>query len=529
MSSEYRYANNENDTPDFDLKGCGIQLYSGLGIILLVLFGSLYYNFKVTLLPIEVHNSMPYMTPETVALSMQPAVSQSLADRRFTLKVDSKETEFRLGDFEFTTSPYEDGHSDEVTYKDSKGKNKTKVITTKGNLCFNETAVHEFIYKLAKEYGTPMVEPKYKISGEKLTVYKGTDGVGIDYNNLMDTIFKRIKADDYSPISTKIVTLTTPPIDIDKIYREVKCGPSNAYVTTDSAGNPKFTADIIGKDFDLDAARTAIQSSPDKSKWTIKLTLTYPEISLKDVRAPYCLDQLSTCTTSYRGSSKERSNNVEQAANNINTFGDFTDGFIMQPGDEFSFNNVVGKRTAKNGFMKAPVYLSSGSSEDYGGGICQVSTTLYCAALYANLQITERHNHIYVIHYWPTPGCDATVDWGHLDFRFRNNKDYPIKIKMSYENKKLTAAITGTKDGITVKLESEVERKVSYNTVYKRPNADNPEGKTVGGDLGKTIRVWKVIYQNGKLIEKKKLSYDLYNPLTKTIYTKNLPEGAEYS
>ena len=100
---------------------------------------------------------------------------------------------------------------------------------------------------------------------------------------------------------------------------------------------------------------------------------------------------------------------------------------------------------------------------------------------------------------------------------------------MSYENKKLTAAITGTKDGITVKLESEVERKVSYNTVYKRPNADNPEGKTVGGDLGKTIRVWKVIYQNGKLIEKKKLSYDLYNPLTKTIYTKNLPEGAEYS
>ena len=457
MSSEYRYANNENDTPDFDLKGCGIQLYSGL-----------------TLLPIEVHNSMPYMTPETVALSMQPAVSQSLADRRFTLKVDSKETEFRLGDFEFTTSPYEDGHSDEVTYKDSKGKNKTKVITTKGNLCFNETAVHEFIYKLAKEYGTPMVEPKYKISGEKLTVYKGTDGVGIDYNNLMDTIFKRIKADDYSPISTKIVTLTTPPVDIDKIYREVKCGPSNAYVTTDSAGNPKFTADIIGKDFDLDAARTAIQSSPDKSKWTIKLTLTYPEISLKDVRAPYCLDQ-------------------------------------------------------KNGFMKAPVYLSSGSSEDYGGGICQVSTTLYCAALYANLQITERHNHIYVIHYWPTPGCDATVDWGHLDFRFRNNKDYPIKIKMSYENKKLTAAITGTKDGITVKLESEVERKVSYNTVYKRPNADNPEGKTVGGDLGKTIRVWKVIYQNGKLIEKKKLSYDLYNPLTKTIYTKNLPEGAEYS
>ena len=529
MSSGYRYASDDSNLPDIDFKGCGIQLYSALAIALLVLIGSIYYVFWVTLLPIEIHNSMPYMTPETIALSMQPAISETLADRRFTLRVDSKETEFRLGDFEFTASPYEDGHSEEVTYKNEKGKKATKIITTRGNLCFNETAVHDFIYKLAKEYGTPMIAPRYKISGDKMTVYKGSDGVGIDYDSLMDTIFQRIKDDDYSPIPTNVVTLTTPEVDIDKIYREVKCAPANAYVTLNSAGKPKFTADIIGKDFDLEAARSTIQSNPKKSKWTVDLTLTYPEVSLREVRAPYCLDKLSTCTTSYRGSSKERSNNVERAADNINTYGDFTDGFIMQPGDEFSFNKVVGQRTAANGFMKAPVYFSSGSSEDYGGGICQVSTTLYCAALYANLKIVERHNHIYVIHYWPTPGCDATVDWGHLDFRFRNNKEYPIKIKLSYTNKKLTATITGTKDGVTVKLESEEESKVPFDVIYKRPNANNPEGKTTGGDKGKTIRVWKRVYQDGKQIEKKKISYDLYRPLTKTVYTRNLPEGAVYS
>lgn len=531
MSSSYKYARNDGtpDPPEFDKKGCAMQLYSGLAIILLVVSGSIYYNFFVRLFPMEVHNSMPYMTQETIALSMQPAVSESLADRRFTLKVDGKDTELRLGDFEFTASPYENGHSEEVAYKNSKGKEQTKKVTTIGNLCFNETAMHDFIYKLAKEHGTPMIAPRYKIDGDKMTVYKGSDGVGIDYDSLIDTIIRRIKEDDYSPITAKVVTLVTPEVDIDKIYREVKCGPSNASVTEDSAGKPKFTADIIGKDFDLEAARTEISSKPDKTKWTIKLTLTYPEISLKDVRAPYCLDKLSTCTTSYKGSSKERSNNVERAADNINTFGDFTDGYIMQPGDEFSFNGVVGERNAKNGFMKAPVYLSSGSSEDYGGGICQVSTTLYCAVLYANLQITERHNHLYVIHYWPTEGCDATVDWGHLDFKFKNNKEYPIKIKLSYKDKKLTAAITGTEDGITVKLEAEVEKKVPFDIKYKRPNADNPEGKTLGGDKGKTIRVWKRVYKDGKLQEKVKLSYDLYNPLTKTIYTKNLPDGAEYS
>ena len=345
----------------------------------------------------------------------------------------------------------------------------------------------------------------------------------------MTTISQRIMADDYSPIATNVITLTAPEVDIDKIYNDVRCDAANAYVTEDSAGNPKFTADIIGRDFDLEAARSIIQSQSDKTKWVIDLTLTYPDISLKQVRAPYCLDVLSTCTTSYKGSSKERSNNVERAADNINTYGEFTDGYIMQPGEEFSFNGTVGQRTEKNGFMKAPVYLSSGSTEDYGGGICQVSTTLYCAALYANLQITERHNHIYVIHYWPTEGCDATVDWGHLDFKFRNNKDYPIKIKLSYENKKLTATITGTEDGITAKLESEVTETVAYNVIYRRPSADNPEGKTSGGDKGKTIRVWKRVYENGKLIEKKKVSFDLYQPLTKTIYTANLPDGAEYS
>ena len=529
MSTNYRYARSDSKVSDTDQKGCAIQLYSGLAIILLVIIGSIYYAFAVKLFPIEIHDSMPNMTQETIALSMQPAVSQSLADRRFILKIKDKEKEFRLGDFEFTASPYGEGHSEEVTYKDEKGKKQTKVITTRGNLCFNETAVHDYIYSIAKEFGTPMVKPKYKINGDKLTVYKGSDGVGIDYDDLMNTVFERIKEDDYSPIETSVITLTAPEVDIDKIYSEVKCGPSDASVTVDSSGNPKFTADVIGKDFNLEDARTTIEKNSNKSKWTIKLTLTYPDVSLKEVRAPYCLDVLSTCTTSYKGSSKERTNNVERAADNINTYGDFTDGYIMQPGEEFSFNGIVGQRTEKNGFMKAPVYLSSGSSEDYGGGICQVSTTLYCAAIYANLQITERHNHIYVIHYWPTPGCDSTVDWGHLDFRFKNNKEYPIKVKLSYENKKLTATITGTKDGITAKVQSEVESVVPYSTVYKRPNGDNPEGKTVGGDKGKTIKVWKYVYQDGKLKEKKKISYDKYTPLTKTIYTKNLPAGAKYN
>ena len=533
MSSRYRYSRSSSGRQrqklDFDFKQMDSRVYFGGALAVIVLFGTLFYLLVVTMLPMKVNNSLAHMTPETVALSMQPAVSERLAERSFTLLVDGREELFYLGDYDFTVSPHSDGYSEEITYTDENGMEKTKIITTKGNLCFNETAVRQFIYDLAKEYGTPMVEPHYTIKGDKMTVYKGTDGIGIDYNYLIAALSQRIAAGDNSPITTQIITLVAPEVDIDEIYRTVKCAPENAYVTLDAAGNPKFTADIIGKDFDLTAARNRMEASPDAGQWEIQLTLTYPEISLKQVRAPYCLDELSDCTTSYKGSSAERRNNVEQAATKINTYNGATDGMILQPGEEFSFNSVVGQRTAANGFMKAPVYLSSGSTEDYGGGICQVSTTLYCAALYANLKITERHNHLYVIHYWPTEGCDATVDWGHLDFKFKNDKEYPIKIRFTWENSKLTATITGTADGITAKLQSEVENTVAYSVNYKRTTMEYREGYSVGGDKGKTIRVWRIVYQDGKQISKKKESYNLYNPLAKTVYTDHLPAGATYS
>ena len=529
MNLRYRQA---QAAPVRKNRACSVvdsRVVSGGALAAVILFGTLFYWLVVTMLPMKVSNSLAHMTPETVALSMRQAVSDRLADREFTLLVDGREEIFRLGNFEFTSSARADGTSEEVAYVDELGEEKTKRITTRGNLCFNETAVHDFIYELASEYGTPMVAPHYTIKDDKMTVYSGSDGVGIDYNALITAVLQRIEQRDNSPIVAQIATLTTPAVDIGAIYREVKCKASDASVRLDAAGNPLFTADVIGKDFDLTAAENLISSSPDAGKWEIPLTLTYPQVTLKQVRAPYCLDPLSICTTSYKGSSEARRNNVERAAALINAYGGGEDGMILQPGEEFSFNGVVGQRTAKAGFMKAPVYLSSGSTEGYGGGICQVSTTLYCAALYANLKITERHNHIYVIHYWPTEGCDATVDWGHLDFKFQNNKEYPIKIRFTWEDSKLTAEITGTEDGITAKLESKVEKTVPYTTRYKRTTIEYREGYSTGGDKGKSIRVYRIVYKDGKQISKKQESNNLYQPLGRTVYTNHLPEGATYS
>lgn len=507
--------------------GSGGRALSGLALMATIAFGVIFYIYAVTLTPIKVNNSLAYLSPEVTALSMQPAVSERLAERSFKVVVDGKESTFRLGDYDFTASPDSDGSSRQEEWIDPNGKKTLKTVTTIGSLCFNETAVRRFINQLAKEYGTPMIEPYYEIDGDKMTIHKGTDGVGIDFNELIAAVIQRVKTGDSSPLTMTVDTLTAPPVNIDKIYTEVHCTASDARADEDSAGNVKFTSEVVGKDFDVEAAKRAV--AQDAESWVIPLTLSYPSLSLRQVRAPYCLDELSTCTTSYGGSSAARANNVERAADRINTYGDFTDGYILQPGEEFSFNDTVGERTEANGFQMAPVYISSGSVDGFGGGICQVSTTLYCAALYANLEITERHNHLYVIHYWPTEGCDATVDWGHLDFKLKNNKEYPIKIRFTHEKRKLTATITGTEDGITAKMESEVTDTIPYKVIYKRPDSEHPDGSKSGGDRGYRIRVWRVVFKDGKQISKEKESYNYYNPLDKTLYTSELPEGMNYS
>lgn len=96
------------------------------------------------------------------------------------------------------------------------------------------------------------------------------------------------------------------------------------------------------------------------------------------------------------------------------------------PGETFSYNQVVGQRTKAAGFKEAPAYLNGKVVQEYGGGICQVSSTLYNAVLYANLEITERTNHGFKPSY-VKPGLDATVSWGGPDFKFTNNRNYPIK------------------------------------------------------------------------------------------------------
>ena len=166
------------------------------------------------------------------------------------------------------------------------------------------------------------------------------------------------------------------------------------------------------------------------------MTAVPPEKTADEIRAVLFRDQLSTFSSPHTANSG-RTANLKLACSAIN-------GTVINSGETFSFNGVVGERTAAKGYQKATVYVGSDSVEETGGGICQVASTVYDAALYADLEITERAPHTFFVTY-VNGGLDATVYWGSQDFCFRNNTDYPIRVDAWVSGGYVNISIYGTK------------------------------------------------------------------------------------
>ena len=214
---------------------------------------------------------------------------------------------------------------------------------------------------------------------------------------------------------------------------------------------------------------------------------------------------VSTFTTHFPVRKKDRNTNIRIASGKIN-------GYVLLPGDTFSFNTVVGKRTIQDGFKTAPVFKNGKHDMGVGGGICQVSSTLYNAALFADLQIMQRHNHSMPVAYLPV-GRDATVDYGTLDLAFKNNQSTPIAISSDYEAGKLTFRILGKKDpALSVKIESSDAQ--TWDTGVKSVNDSSlPAGKTKvldKGSRGHSIRTFRVVYKDGIQVAREPLGRSYY-------------------
>jgi len=243
------------------------------------------------------------------------------------------------------------------------------------------------------------------------------------------------------------IKLSDKPVspDLDSIHEALF---SECVSAEYDSGKDEITESSVGVDFDVNDAQKAWENAKTGELVIIKFKITEPEVTKEKLEKMLFADVLGSYTTNYSFSDENRANNVELAAKKIN-------GVILLPGEEFSYNDVVQKRTAEAGFKEAAAYSGGQVVYELGGGICQVSSTLYCAALYSNLKISARDCHHFLVGYVPV-GLDATVSWGGPEFKFVNNREYPIKIVAEYSNDmKLTVEILGTDvDGSYVEMTS---------------------------------------------------------------------------
>lgn len=283
------------------------------------------------------------------------------------------------------------------------------------------------------------------------------------------------------------------------IAEAVKTPPRKATWQTDGETATLVPA-VFGKELDgpatADAVTKAATSATNRVA-TVAVKETAPERTTEQAQAMGIVKSIGSYTTEFTGSAN-RISNIQRAANLIS-------GTLVGPGDTFSFNAVVGRRTEERGFKTAPAIKEDGTLEDdLGGGICQVATTLFNAAFFAGLPITERQNHLLYIDHYPM-GRDAAVSWGYPDLKFRNDTDHWLLIKSHASNSSVTFVIYGTPDGRKVTYKTSDWYDLVKQTEKRQQSAELLVGETKVKDYGQDGRsctVTRTVTRNGETLRK---------------------------
>ena len=203
--------------------------------------------------------------------------------------------------------------------------------------------------------------------------------------------------------------------------------------------------DATGVTFDVAGAITQLYAAESGKAVTVSLLYTSPEMTREELESLLFRDLIGECVTSIAGT-QNRLNNIVLASAAI-------DGVVLEPGEEFSFNRIVGRRTYDKGYRLAPAFSGGVTVQANGGGICQVSSSVYSSIKDTGIHVTERHPHGKPVAYLPR-GRDATVSWGTLDFKFVNSTDYPLRIDAEVDGRTLTVRVFGTVENGKLNMEN---------------------------------------------------------------------------
>lgn len=380
----------------------------------------------------------------------------------------------------------------------------------KVDMTINEEEAKSTIENISSNLPNAVVESDYYIEEDKLIITKGNEGIKIDTENVIKKIKDKLKNINSNQEYIEIPVTKKQPekIDIEKIHNEVYKEVQDAYLTQDPI---TIHPEVEGIDFNLEEAKVVLNE--DKEKYEISLIITKPKVTTAQIGSEAFPDLLATYSTKYDGANINRTTNLELACEKINDK-------VVLAGETFSYNKTLGERTIAAGYKEAKVYENGEVVDGIGGGICQVSSTLYNSVLMANMEVTERRNHQFVTSYTPE-GRDATVVYGMTDFKFKNTRKYAIKIKATCSNGIVTVSIYGIKENneCTVSFSTEILSTIPYTVKYINDSSlakGTEKVKQVGAN-GMITETYIIKTLNGTVVSKELLSKDTYSAMQRII------------
>lgn len=354
----------------------------------------------------------------------------------------------------------------------------------------------------------------YYVEDENLILRKATTGVVINE----DIMTKKIEdyLNDYTTKSTSMELVCdikhSQEINLENIHNDIYVEQKDAYYTEEPF---KIIPEVIGVDFAISAEeiKNILNEENQANEYIIPLKITVPEVTIANLSIDAFPNVLSKSEGVYDVTNYNRANNLTIAGEKINEV-------VLAPGEIFSYNKTLGARTIEAGYKEAAIYVSGKVVNGLGGGICQISTILYNAVLQANLEIVERKPHQFLPSY-AKPGLDATVAYGSIDFKFKNNRNYPIKIKTNVVAGVAEIEILGIKEesDVSVVLKNKVIETIPYETKYvKNKSLESGTSRVIqAGTDGKVVETYKITYSGFEELSNELISTDKYDVLNEVV------------
>lgn len=374
----------------------------------------------------------------------------------------------------------------------------------------NEEVSKQTIEDIGANLPGIVIESSYSVEEDKLIITKGNEGIVINSEELLNKVKEKLNNIENKEETLEIPVINKKPeeINIEKIHEEICKEPQDAYFTKDPFA---VYPEVDGVDFNLEEAKVIL--AEDKEEYIIPLKITKANVTIAEIGTEAFPNRLATFTTRFDESDKDRTTNLRLACQKIN-------GKVVLAGDTFSYNKTLGARTVAAGYKNAKIYEAGEVVDGLGGGICQISSTLYNSVLMANLQIVERRNHQFVTSYVPA-GRDATVVYGATDFKFKNTRKYPIRIVASAQNGIATVSIYGIKEEneYTFTFNTKTIASIPFTTRYVEDGtlSSGTEKVKQKGANGLKTETYMTKSLNGKVISTTLLSKDTYDAMTRII------------